>query len=75
MLPCTCLVCHEAWDVSITGDVRASSIYIRRVHDSRSPHCTRPEITVVEQQAVITLEFAEDPKGPVTTKVSAPYLD
>lgn len=75
ILPWTCIVCNRAGDVSLTGDVVASSISLRRLHDGLSPNCKRPELSVVEDGKVITLEFADGPLGPVQTKVSAAYPD
>jgi hypothetical protein len=75
IIPWTCIICNRAGDVSISGDVIASSQFIRKVHDGLSPHCKAPEILAVENSVVITLHFPDVPQAPVQTKVSAAYPD
>lgn len=75
IIPWTCFVCNRAGDLSIAGDVRASSQFIKRVHDGLSPECKSPELAVVEDGQVTTLLFVEGQAPPVQTRMSAAYPD
>jgi hypothetical protein len=74
VLPWTCTECHHAGEVAIRGDVRASSTYIRKVHDEVSKECAHPEIKVVDSDLkIITLVYAQGKA--VNSMVSPPYPD
>lgn len=76
ILSWTCLNCSTAGDVAIQGDVRASSMYIRRLHDGLSGQCKDPEIVVVDDGNAVKLTYYELRAGAASdTKITPAYPD